>query len=205
MQLFYQYELDLKLKIKPEGFIQAYQRQNRSLWREYESGRISKEVLRWQRFFEAMRGFNYADQELARRISDEYLSICPYKTNLIPHTLDLLDHLSGSYKMGIVTNGFEEVQHIKIDKSGLKPYFEFTLTADVAGRRKPHGGIFKRAIDHWQAHRTECLMIGDSFHSDIVGARNFGMDQVYYNPRRFRHNQKATYEVRCLSELLNLL
>jgi putative hydrolase of the HAD superfamily len=33
------------------------------------------------------------------------------------------------------------------------------------------------------APKKSALMIGDSWEVDIVGAMNFGIDQIYYNPK----------------------
>ena len=49
------------------------------------------------------------------------------------------------------------------------------------------------------------MMIGDNLKADIGGARNFGMDQVFFNPKRMAHTQQVTYEIEGLRELKNLL
>jgi putative hydrolase of the HAD superfamily len=50
-------------------------------------------------------------------------------------------------------------------------------------------------------------MIGDNYECDIEGARNAGIDQVYFNPERnkARKKPKPTYEIGCLSELKQIL
>ena len=48
-------------------------------------------------------------------------------------------------------------------------------------------------------------MIGDSLQQDIVGARNFGMDQVFFNPQKKIHAEKVSYEIHSLHELKTLL
>jgi putative hydrolase of the HAD superfamily len=48
-------------------------------------------------------------------------------------------------------------------------------------------------------------MIGDSLEADILGAKNAGIDQVFFNPEKKRHNQRVTYEISCLSELMEIL
>ncbi len=48
-------------------------------------------------------------------------------------------------------------------------------------------------------------MIGDGIETDISGARNFGMDQVYFNPNKNNQAVDATYEISQLRELLDLL
>ena len=48
-------------------------------------------------------------------------------------------------------------------------------------------------------------MIGDNLIADCVGARNQGIDQVFFNPRCFRHTEKFTFEITRISELLDFL
>jgi putative hydrolase of the HAD superfamily len=49
-------------------------------------------------------------------------------------------------------------------------------------------------------------MIGDSNDSDILGAQNSGIDQIYFNPRiEVSENDKPTYRVRSLEEIIRIL
>ena len=49
-------------------------------------------------------------------------------------------------------------------------------------------------------------MIGDDLNADILGAKNFGMDQVFFNPLKNEHSDsEITYEINCLSELEEIL
>jgi putative hydrolase of the HAD superfamily len=48
-------------------------------------------------------------------------------------------------------------------------------------------------------------MIGDDLEIDILGAKNFGMDQVFYNADGVKHNEELTFEINTLQELMNIL
>ena len=50
-------------------------------------------------------------------------------------------------------------------------------------------------------------MIGDSYDSDILGAQNAGIDQIYYNPRinTTDNNKPATYWVKNLEDIIQIL
>jgi FMN phosphatase YigB (HAD superfamily) len=47
-------------------------------------------------------------------------------------------------------------------------------------------------------------MLGDSLASDVVGAREAGWGQVYYNPLGVPHNEDVLYEVRDLKSILDI-
>jgi putative hydrolase of the HAD superfamily len=52
---------------------------------------------------------------------------------------------------------------------------------------------------------TSSLMIGDSLEADILGARNAGIDQVFFNPYNAEHDHDVTYEISQLTELLSIV
>ncbi|MGC8803499.1 MAG: HAD family hydrolase, partial [Bacteroidales bacterium] len=88
---------------------------------------------------------------------------------------------------------------------GIRHFFERIITSDSVGYRKPHTRIFEYAITSANARKTESLMIGDNWDIDILGAKEFGMDQVYFNPNHIEHNEKATFEIYQFDELKNIL
>ena len=55
------------------------------------------------------------------------------------------------------------------------------------------------------ARKSESMMIGDDLHVDIKGAKNFGMDQVFFNRKRISHDIETTYEINELKELMLIL
>jgi len=48
-------------------------------------------------------------------------------------------------------------------------------------------------------------MIGDDLEVDIIGAREFGMNQAYVNYPRLGHNENISYEIFKFSELREFL
>lgn len=204
-QLFYEYELDLLLKVDLNTFLIRFKENNYKVWKEYESGKIEKNILRQKRFNDTLLSFRIQNNQLAQNISEKYLSIAPYKTNLIPFAKELLDNIYTKYEMIIITNGFEDVQKIKMEQTGLNKYFKKIISSDTCGYKKPEPSIFKLALNNLNGTRKESLMIGDSYHSDIWGAMQFGIDQAYLNPASQKHKYQPTYSIRCLSELSVLL
>jgi putative hydrolase of the HAD superfamily len=186
-------------------FFKLYQQINDELWDEYRKGWISKEKLRDERFNRVLNKHFVNDEKLANKIGEFYIMQCPQKSNLFPHTMETLAYLDAKYSLYIITNGFEEVQEIKLKVSGLKPFFKRVITSEKAGYKKPHPTIFNYALGRANAKNAESIMIGDNIETDIKGAKAAGIDSVLFNPHKNRHNTKATYEISCLSELKQLL
>jgi len=186
-------------------FFNRYVIYNENLWDRYRRGEISKERLRDERFIQTLGDFGIHDNELASLIGDEYISISPRKKCLVPHTRDILDYLVTRYDLFIITNGFREVQYCKLGNCELTDYFKQVFTSDEVGYQKPRREIFERAVTSLNARKEHCLMIGDDLHVDVLGARNAGIRQVYFNPGRIPHNEEVTYEISSLLELKEIL
>jgi putative hydrolase of the HAD superfamily len=169
------------------------------------AGEVSKEMLRDDRFFKTLSAFGVDNKDLALTLSADYIEISPTKTRLFPKVKETLEYLKGRYHLHIITNGFNEVQYQKLENSGIRNYFEHIITSDSVGYRKPHTKIFEYAITSANARKSESLMIGDNWDIDILGAKGFGIDQVYFNPHRIGHDEKPTYEIYHFEELMNIL
>jgi len=188
-----------------EAFIKSYKAHNETLWDLYRVDKISQKGLRRERFERALVDYNIEDAELAARIGEDYVAICPKKNKLFPHTIDVLKYLSKKYKLHIITNGFHEVQHIKLQHAGLTSYFDKIITSEQVGVKKPNPKIFKYALQEANASAEESIMIGDDLEVDVLGAEQMGIQGIYFNPNKIKHNTDIVHEIFCLIELKALL
>jgi putative hydrolase of the HAD superfamily len=187
------------------AFLKTYTQINDEMWAGYGKGTITKEDLRFGRFYKALADHGVNDEALSRAIGDDYIALAPSRTALFPHTIEALEYLSAKYPLYILTNGFEESQHVKLQNAGLTKYFKEVITSERAGYKKPDTRMFQYALELANAGANESIMIGDALEIDIEGARNAGMDQVFFNPARHSHNEKVTYEISSLHELMSIL
>jgi len=186
-------------------FHDAYTLHNERLWNLYRVGEITKEVLKGKRFHLTLQEFGVNDKDLAEKIGDDYTTISPKLVNLFPNSIEILEYLHDKYNLHIITNGFSEVQAVKLSSSGMDKYFQKIITSEDAGVKKPDLRIFKYALEIAKATSGESLMIGDDYEVDIVGAQNVGLDQVYFNPQQLNNNNGCTYEIQNLIELKEFL
>jgi putative hydrolase of the HAD superfamily len=203
-ELFFRYKLDRYIG-DPDEFVDDYHDVNLKLWDLYRKGEMTKDVLRIKRFTISFGHFGIRDPELASDFGDEYLAVSPTKTLLIPHTKEVLDHLSGRYSLHIITNGFLRTQEIKMKNCGLDKYFQSLTTSETVGHNKPRPEIFHHALTSVQARKNESIMIGDDLEVDVRGARRFGMDQIFLNRDKVNHNEPVTYEIKSLKDLMEIL
>lgn len=179
MHLFLEHRIDYYCNVTFQDFINVYEAINHDLWHLYSLKQTTKEELRYQRFHKAFLHYNYENLQLAHHWADDYLKISPYKTHLIDGAIDVLMYLQTKYQLHIITNGFKEVQHIKLDYSNLKSYFEHVIISEEHGFNKPDIKIFDLAQNLTQAQHHECVMIGDNFDTDIIGALNAKWKAIY--------------------------
>lgn len=163
-----------------DSFFQVYELINKSLWSDYHSKKITKQILTVERFSKSFQKFNISDlnwQELNRR----YLENMALQTGLFPNTLETLRLLKAKgYQMYIITNGFREVQRLKLVNCGLDGFFSKVFISEEIQTTKPHRQIFEHALTSTNALKRKSVMIGDSWETDIEGALKFGMDQIMF-------------------------
>jgi len=116
-----------------------------------------------------------------------------------------LDYLYPKYPLTIISNGFIEVQYKKLRSANLEHYFTHIVLSDGAKALKPDKRIYEYAMQLNNATASECLMIGDSYEADIVGARNAGIDQVFYQPSSSSTEKPATYRIETLEEIFKII
>lgn len=171
----------------PEKWIEVYELHNKELWSEYAAGSIACDYLRMERFRRPLTDAGVADEEariLSRSFDMEYLDYLAAEKVLMPGALKLLAFLRGSgVKIGVLSNGFADVQYRKIRSAGLEAYIDLTVLSDDIGINKPDRRLFEyamqRAGDTDPAHH---LMIGDNPSTDIQGALGAGWQAILYAP-----------------------
>jgi putative hydrolase of the HAD superfamily len=174
-----------------ERFINTYINYNKIAWEAYYKDKISKEDLRLKRFAWTLEHFGIFNQELTKKLSETYMKITPTQKNLVEGCMNALDFFcSGDYKLHIITNGFPDVQNVKLQSSGILNYFQNVFISDNIGFRKPQIEIFKYCEKITGAEPEQCLMVGDQFETDVIGALNAGWTSVWLN--RFE-SKRYTY------------
>ena len=205
-QLFHDYELARHGTFTLPQFAARYNEVNHALWRLYQANKIGQQQLRDIRFVRTLTKLGVAEADLPADISARFTSILPRKSAVFPHTHEVLAYLKNKgYHLHLITNGFEDVQHIKLASSKLTDYFEAVITSEASGCLKPDPRMFAHALERTGATAAESLMIGDNLECDVLGAYNAGIDQVYFNPAKRRHFIEITYEISSLDELRTFL
>ena len=190
-------------------FIDVYEVENEKCWRAYRAGELTQSELRPLRFQRTMEGLGIPAfkemHSLADSMGEAYVKRAPYCTRLIPDAIEVVRTLKErGHRMFILTNGFDEVQHIKMKNSGLDPFFEIVFTSDAIGHKKPHPEAFSHCLNQTGSIPRHAVMIGDDLECDVIGALKSGWRQVHFNPRGEQHREQIWRTVKNLKDLLDL-
>lgn len=181
-----------------------YHEINQRFWQRLERKEVTPETLqvgRFQELFDEL-GISYD----AALFADSYLAQLGQQAPLVDGALELLQELNGRFQLGIITNGLADVQHPRLEKSGLKPYFSPIIISQEIGVSKPNPGIFDAAFAQMnQPAKSEVLIIGDSLSSDMAGGVNYGIDTCWFNPNGKTTDLPITYKIKTLRQLHEIL
>ncbi|MBQ8100913.1 MAG: YjjG family noncanonical pyrimidine nucleotidase [Paludibacteraceae bacterium] len=197
-----------------EDYYNTYHPHNLMLWDRYGRSETSKQELQLDRFLYPLLHASLrreepsgtaADAETeARTMGDEFLQLTNRYFRLLPGAEETVRHLAARYPLTIVSNGFTEVQYTKIRLSGLQDCFRHVVLSEETGWQKPNPLIFSRALDLNGLQAEDVLMVGDSWNSDIQGARNAGIDQLWITTD-LQDPRPSTYRTTDIRDLKDLL
>jgi len=192
---------------EPSGALfQQYQAINVALWRAFERGTVSKEVLKVERFRRTFAQNGLAlDPEAASRL---YLESLSETVVLVDGALQLCAALAAIGEIGIITNGVHQIQHRRIASSGLGDTIAFVATSEACGHAKPDSRFFDYTAGMARRFaKHETVIVGDRLDADILGANRFGIDSCWFNPDRLANDSEArpSCEVASLHEVLPAL
>ncbi len=202
--LFHDLGLDRQLK-SFQGFHKTYKEINAKLWYEYGRGRITKDVLRIKRFQDTLSTYRIDSPDLAKRLGEGYVEISPYQTQLFPNTKEVLSELKKEYELHIITNGFKEVQFIKLENSGIRNFFDVIVCSEDVGKNKPAPDVFHYSLSQAGAKAKESIMIGDDYQVDVVGAEGAGIKGVLFDPYHKYDEGIHEFHIKDLLEMHDIL
>ncbi|MCH6560382.1 noncanonical pyrimidine nucleotidase, YjjG family [candidate division KSB1 bacterium] len=195
---------ELFAKVNRENFLRTYDKNNTILWKQMADGEMAPSELRILRFKMTFEELNLTPIDYSM-FSENYLALYSKQTFAISNAVEVLDYLKPKYSLGILSNGFPRVQESKLSRLELQSYFEYKIYSEDVGVAKPYPGIFSEAARKANSKPFETVYIGDSYENDIVGAKNFGWQAIFFNPKKTSENNRlADFEISDLKEIKSI-
>lgn len=131
-------------------------------------------------FSETLAHFGVFDEDIDALVAqywDELLG----KVRLFPGAKDVLEDLSGEYKLAILSDsdGERYWKEQRIKRLGIGRFFDVVLTSDDVGANKPHPRCFLEVSAKLGVRPDECVMVGDHPEVDLITAKELGMITVF--------------------------
>ena len=111
------------------------------------------------------------DEKYTARITELYVKDYPTVKAYVDGAIPVIKQLSRKYSLGVVSNGFTDVQYRKLEAMGLRDSFACIVLSEEFGIRKPDPRIFHQAASLLHMQPRECLYVGDSYTNDVIGPR----------------------------------
>jgi putative hydrolase of the HAD superfamily len=127
---------------------------------------------------------------------------------------NLLKKLHNFLKLGIITDGYLNVQKNKVNSLSLNDYFDNIIYTDQYGRNfwKPNVYCFELALKFFCITSNEVLYIGDNPYKDFIGAKKIGISTIRIRKKNREFSKidldqehQADYEIKELKELFDLI
>ncbi|MDQ0233319.1 HAD family hydrolase [Metabacillus malikii] len=189
----------------------ASRKHSEILFDQSEAGDITQ--FEWQtgRIIAACNDLNIPiDIEKATIFHETYVTE-QNNITLFPEVEQLLHILYKEEKrLGILTNGEEKHQAMKIKQLGLSRWIpeEMTFISGTIGHAKPKREVFDYIEQKLDLDQAKTVYIGDNFEKDIIGAKQAGWQAIWMNHRKKAIPEHATYkpdkEVHSAQDLLEL-
>jgi putative hydrolase of the HAD superfamily len=204
LELYDEFGLKFLSPCSVDDFFAFYSQINHDLWTLYRQGKVSKEELRSRRFRDTFKKMDVYEHEMPQGVEERYIAVCPTKKILMPGARETLDYLANKYDLHLITNGFAESQHTKLQHSDLARYFKSLTISEHVGVQKPHPLVFETALKNAESKEISSHYVGDNLEADVKGAIDSGWKAYWlvHEEPTFSHNDCTS--VKDLRELIQI-
>ncbi len=131
--------------------------------------------------------FDWGDTLMRDDLSQKGPMFTWEKIELIDGVLETIKSLSITYTLSVATNaGVSDEAAVRkaFARMGIEQYFTHFFTSKELGYQKPDIRFFQAIQNKLQVPTSHCIMIGNSYQNDIVGAQEAGMKTIFFNEKK---------------------
>jgi putative hydrolase of the HAD superfamily len=127
----------------------------------------------------ALESVEVFDFDLAARMGELYGKYRSTTLEEFDDVVEVIPMLADKYTLGLISNGTSNIRGL-----GIESFFSHSVFARDVGYEKPAAEIFMAAIEIAGCGPHETLYVGDGQHTDVLGAKNAGIEMVWINRNR---------------------
>jgi HAD superfamily hydrolase (TIGR01509 family) len=192
------------------GFARLFFDVNQRMWLQLATGDIDVTTLRAQRFVELFALAGAPPPDDAAALGREYLDIYLTVSYPFPGAEETLAALAPLVPLGLLTNGFTDIQRAKVARLGWEKYFRWVAVAEELGVFKPDVAIYEKMCAMAGLAPAEVLYVGDSPVEDVIAGRKAGLRTVWVRRdgpevARWAAAAEADYEVADVRDVVPLV
>ena len=152
--------------------------------------------------------FDLYSLDTAVSLASQHEDVRRQHLRLYPDALPILNSLHGRFPLGLISNGPVDVQRDEAILLDIIRFFDFTLFEGELGFGKPDRRIFDLGLAQVGSTPAETIFIGDTLHTDILGAKEAGLWAAWVNRNnrsREDGDPQPDFEIADLGELETIL
>jgi putative hydrolase of the HAD superfamily len=163
----------------PETFNERWHEAAKPFMEAFLEGRITFQEQRRMRL-QSVLGRENMNADEADAIFSDYLKHYEASWRIFPDVQTFLDAFS-NYRLAVISNAEQAQQEAKLERTGIRDFFELVLTAESAGMAKPDPRIFHHACRLLEVEPGQACCIGNNLENDVIGANEAGLRGIWLN------------------------
>ena len=195
----------LKIIVTQNGFdfseqlYEYFKTRNKELWLELEKQNITRQELfetRFKLLFEKC-GADTNKMNLLK-INSDFINEMARNGVLMDGALDFVKKINSQIanaRIYIITNGAVVNAQGRLESTGLNQYIKETFVSEAMAYSKPAKEYFDIVLNKIAEPKKNCIVIGDSLSSDMLGAKNAGLTSCWFMPQGEIEKYMKEYDI----------
>ena len=132
------------------------------------------------------------------KINSDFINEMARNGVLMDGALDFVKKLSSQIKNAriyIITNGAVVNARGRLESTGLNQYIKETFVSEAMAYSKPSKEYFDIVLNKIAEPKENCIVIGDSLSSDMLGAKNAGLTSCWFMPQGEIEKSMKDYDI----------
>ncbi|MCS7007134.1 MAG: HAD family phosphatase [Thermoleophilia bacterium] len=140
--------------------------------------------IEWSRYLHDVIGLTESPEEISAEVVRRMLARYESGLPLVEGAVEAVRRLAGSFRLGLASSSNRELIDVVLERSGLAPVFEATVSSEEVARGKPAPDVFLEAARRLGVPPERCAAVEDSANG-IRAAHAAGMRVVAIPNRRY--------------------